>query len=646
MMRVALAAAFAAAVCTADPALVSAADAPGSKTSVAVHTATAFALHGQPKYPANFLHFDYVNPNAPKSGVVHLQQPGTYDTFNPYIVRGTPHVGFTQLFTYDALMTPSGDEPATQYGLVAESLTWPDDYSWVEFNLNPNAKWHDGTPITADDVVFSVNTLQAPYTSPSIKGNFTEIAKAETLGRHKVRFTFKESGNKALIINASRLPILPKHYWQGKDFTVPTIVPPLTSGPYKIGAFDLGRSITYERVKDYWAKDLPVMRGRYNFDKLVYDFFRDQTVALEAFKAGQTDIRWETNAQEWVKGYNWPAVGQGLVKKTHIKTDGGVLFSAFFLNLRKPMFQDIRVREALNYAFDFNWANKNIYYGMMRRQVSYFGPNERAAAGHGLPSPAERKLLEPLRNEVPPRVFTQPVALPDTDGTQESLRNNLRVAAGLLQQAGYVMKNGKLVNSKTGQPFSFEILAAAGVPPTLTNAWIANLKLLGIDAGLRLVDAVQFQTRLKTFAFDVQSFWIVQVGTPGSEQRARWGSETADQPGSFNYMGIKNHAVDVLIDAVTKADSQEDYLAALHALDRVLMWNFYCVPQFHGGNVINIGYWDRFGRPAVEPAFNQAFTSVWWVDPAKDARVAAAHGGVTMPTTAFTGTPGASPKAQ
>lgn len=639
MRRVCFAAVAAAAVCFAFVTPVSSAGVSAAKANVATHTATAFALHGEPKYPANFSHFDYVNPNAPKGGTVRLEQPGTYDTFNPYIVRGAPHVGITQLFTYDTLMIPSGDEPATQYGLVAQSLTWPDDYSWVEFDLNPKAKWHDGTPLTSNDVVFSVNTLQAPYTSPSIKGNFTEIAKAEALGPHKVRFTFKESGNKALIINASRLPILPKRYWQGKDFTVPTIVPPLTSGPYMIGTFELGRSITYERVKDYWAKDLPVMRGRYNFDKLVYNFFRDQTVALESFKAGQTDIRWESNAQEWVKGYNWPAVQQGLVKKARIKTDGGVLFSGFFFNLRKPIFQDIRVREALNYAFDFNWANKNIYYGMMRRQVSYFGPNDRAAAGHGLPSAAELKYLEPLRSEVPPRVFTQPVALPETDGTQEGLRNNLRVAAGLLQQAGYVMKNGTLVNAKTGQPLSFEILAAAGVAPTLTNAWIANLKLLGVSARLRQVDAVQFQNRLKNFDYEVQSFWIVQVGTPGSEQRARWGSESADQPGSFNYMGIKNHAVDVLIDDVVKADSQEDYLAALHALDRVLMWNFYCVTQFHGGNVINVGYWDRFGRPAIEPPFNQGYTSVWWIDPAKDARVMAARTGVRTPAAAFNGAP-------
>lgn len=599
----------------------------------ATHTASAFALHGTPKYPAGFQHFDFVNPDAPKSGSVHLEQLGTYDSFNQYSVRGSAHIMLPII--YDTLMVPSGDEPATVYGLVAQTFTYPDDFSWVEFTLNPKATWHDGQPITAEDVIFSVQMMQSPGTNPTIAGNFTDIAKAEALGPRKVRFTFKRAGNPADIIDASSLPLLPKHFWQGKDFSAPIVTPPLSSGPYKIGAFELGRSITYARVKDYWAKDLPVMRGRYNYDALVYNFFRDQTVAFEAFKAGQTDIRWESNLQAWQQGYDWPAAKAGLVKQIRLPVDGGVLFSGFFFNLRKPMFQDERVREALNYAFDFNWANKNLYYGLMRRQLSYFGPNNRAAAGRGLPSPAELKLLEPLRAEVPARVFTQPVALPETDGTQESLRNNLRIAAGMLRDAGYVMKGGKLVNAKSGQPLSFSILSAAGAAPTLTEAWIANLKLLGIDASIRQVDSVQFQNLLRHFDFEVVSFWVPQIGTPGAEQRARWGSSAADDPGSYNYMGIKNHAVDVLIEDVVAAKGEDDYLAALHALDRVLMWNFYCVPQFNGGNQLLIGYWDRFGRPKSEPAFGQPYTSVWWVDPAKDAQVVAARGGVAAPKAAL-----------
>jgi len=602
-----------------------------AEAPAATHTASAIALHGEPKYSDGFDHFDYVNPNAPKGGTVRLQQPGTYDTLNPFVLRGAPHVIITQLFTYDTLMIPSGDEGATFYGLLAQSITYPDDYSWAEFTLRPTARWHDGKPITAEDVVFSVETFQK-FGNPNIKSTVEDIAKAEVTGPRKVRFTFKQSGNRGVLLDVAPMPVIPKHYWQGKDFSLPIVTPPLSSGPYKIGAFDLGRSITYERVKDYWAKDLPAMRGRYNYDKMVYDFYRDQTVALEAFKAGQTDIRWETNSREWSQGYDWPTAKQGLVKKAVLKLDGGVLFAAYFFNLRNPKFQDARVREALAYAFDFAWINKNLNYGLFHRSLSYFGPNERSAYGNGLPSALELKFLEPFRGKVPERVFTQPVNLPDTDGTPEGLRKNLQIASQLLRQAGYSSKNGKLVNDKTGQPLGFEILVPAGIQQTMTSSWMANLKLLGIETKLRQMDSAQFQQRLKDFDFEVESFWITQVGTPGSEQRNRWGSQAADIKGSFNVMGIKNPVVDALIEDVVEAQDRATYIAALHALDRVLMWNFYCVPQIHGGNTLNIGYWDRFGRPDKEPLFGQAFTSVWWVDPAKDAQVIAARSGALPKT--------------
>jgi microcin C transport system substrate-binding protein len=606
-----------------------AAEAQGGQTSPQIHTVGAIALFGEPKYGPDAKHFDYVNPDAPKGGTVHMSAPGTYDTFNPYIVRGTPDL-MCRFLCYDTLLAASGDEDATEYGLVAQKITYPDDYAWVEFTINPKAKWHDGKPITPDDVVFSLETLQKEG-SPTIKGNIDDVASAKVTGKHTVRFTFKQ-GKRGAILDAGLMPVLPKHYWQGKDFSSPTITPPLTSGPYKIGKFDLGRSVTYVRVKDYWAKDLPINVGRWNYDELDYDYYRDLTVAGEAFKAGKVDIRWETSTEEWAKGYQFPAAKRGLVKRMRLKVGGGVLFGAYFFNLRHPEFQDERVREAMNYAFDFAWLNKNIFYGLYRRQMSYFGPNDHAAAGHGLPSPLELKLLAPYKNEVPARVFTKPVALPDTDGTEAGLRKNLRTAFQLLSAAGYQNKNGQLVSTKTGKPLSFEILTSNATSNAVTAHWIANLKLLGINARVRAVDSTQFVNRTRSFDYDVLSFWVPQIGTPGAEQRARWGSASAAMKGSYNYIGIKNPAVDGLIGNVIHAKDKPTYIAALRALDRVLMWNFYCVPQVTSGGALNMAYWNRFGMPKTQPWFGQAYTSVWWVDPAKDKALIAARSGSSAPT--------------
>jgi microcin C transport system substrate-binding protein len=590
---------------------VLAAEAPGADAP-AVHTVTAFALHGEPKYGPERTYFDYVNPNAPKGGVVHFSQNGTYDTFNPYIIRGAAAVTILPL-TYDTLLAASGDEPATAYALVAKSITYPDDYAWAEFTIDPKARWHDGKPITPEDVVFTVDTFKAKG-SPNARGNIEDVVKAEVTGPHKVRFTFNQKGNRGLIINAGRLPILPKHYWQDKDFSAPTITPPLTSGPYKIAAYDLGKSITLERVKDYWGKDLPANVGRYNYGTMVYDFYRSNAVAFEAFKTGKVDIRWENN-KNWATAYTWPAYKRGEVKRLKLNIDGGVLLQGFFFNLRKPMFQDIRVREAMAYAFDFTWENKNLFYGMFRRSDSYFGPNDRAA--HGMPSAAELKLLEPFRGKVPPRVFTTPPILPDTDGTQEGLRKNLAVAHRLLTEAGYTLKSGKLVSAQ-GKPLEFEVVLFSPQVEPVTLNWVQNLKLLGINARMRTVDTTQFINRVRQFDFEVAVGWIPQVGTPGTEQRNRWGSKAADQPGSYNWMGIKDPVVDALLDKVISAKDEESYMAALHAVDRVLLWNFYCIPHYNGGNKLLIGYWDRFGIPKTQPKFGLAYTTAWWVDPAKD----------------------------
>ena len=601
--------------------------------TVATHTVQAFALFGEPKYGPNFQHFDYVNPDAPKGGTVHLVGIGTYDSFNPFIVRGVQGGTFdgSSGSVYDQLMTMSGDEAATCYGVLAESLTYADDYSWVEFNLRPAARWHDGTPITAEDVVFTVETFQKSG-SPNAQSFVANIAKAEAKGPRRVRFTLKQ-GDRVALLGLAQMAIVPKHFWQGKDFSAPIVTPPLASGPYKVASFDLGRRVVFERVKDYWAKDLPVMRGRYNFDKVIVDYYRDQNVALEAFKAGQVDIRnSERSAQIRAQGYDFPAAKQGLVKLSVLGYDSNGPLVAYFFNLRKPKFQDARVREALAYAYDFAWINKNLAYGQLGRPESYFLSKDFQAAGHGLPSTAELSLLEPYRNRIPARVFTQPVMLPDTDGTQDGLRKNLQIAAQLLKAAGYSNKGGRLVNDKTGEPFSFEILLIVGFGTQgFSENWIANLKLLGIDASLRQVDATQFQQRLDSRDFDVEEFWWFQPppGVPSGEQRDRFGSAAADIRASANWSGIKNSAVDALVEKVIEARDKDSYIAALHALDRVLMWNFYTLPALDGtAGKLFVGYWDRFGRPKIEPTRMPPLAeyNVWWVDPAKDAKLIAARG--------------------
>ncbi len=595
---------------------------------IATHTVQVIAYYGTPKYAPDFKHWDYVNPDAPKGGTVHFQSVGTYDSFNFYSPRGTPAF-FSILTLMEPLMTKSGDEPATLYGLLAKSLTYPDDYSWAEFTLQPMAKWHDGTPITAEDVVFSVHTFQKALT-PSLQGAVENIAKAEALGPRKVRFTFKPGATRAILIAAASLPVVPKHFWQGKDFSAPLVTPPLGGGPYKITDFQLGRSYTLERVKDYWAKDLPVRRGMYNYDKIIVDYFRDQTVALESFKAGQSDVRAEINVHEWAQGYNWPSIKDGQMKKTTLPYGASNPAFNYFFNLRKAKFQDARVREALLYAYDFAWIKKNLYYGLLIRPDSYFGAKDRAAAGHGLPSPAELKFLEPWRGKIPDRVFTKPVTVPDTGGTAEGLRRNLQIASQLLREAGYVNKGGHLVNGKTGEPLSFEIIETPGLTTSMgdTNNWIANLKLLGVDATVRQLDTSQFQQRLTAFDYDVVLDWWFQPspGVPSTEQRNRLGSAAADIKGSANWSGIKNPAVDALIEDVIAAKDSESYLAAVRALDRVLMWNFYSVPAISGGGTgIFLGYWNCFGRPKIEAADGASYLSVWWIDPAKDKALAAAR---------------------
>jgi microcin C transport system substrate-binding protein len=594
--------------------------APGTAVAkIPEHTTTtsAIALYGEPKYPANFNHFDYVNPDAPKGGTVHLSGIGSYDSFNPFALRGTSAISILNLSqTYDALMTQSADEPTTWYPLIAESITYPDDYAWIEYNLNPKARWHDGTPITSEDVVFTYQMMR-DHSAPFYRTAFQQAAKIEAEGPHKVRITFRHAGNRRNLTLFGIMAIIPKHYWQGRDFEAPIVTPPLSSGPYEVSKYEVGRSYTLTRVKDYWAKDLPVNKGRFNYDTIVTDYYRDTVVAWEAFKAGDFDTRTETSPKDWATGYVFPAFKRGDVIKDSIKSDQGFLYEGFYYNLRRPLFQDPVLREALAYAFDFNWMNKNLFYNFFVRTRSYFGNGDLAA--HGLPSSAEVQLLQPYRDQVPARVFTTEYNPPDTDGTEEGLRNNLRIASQMLTKAGYKVVDSKLISPITHQPVAFQILMSDPGFQLVSSHWADNLKLLGIDASTRTLNLPEYIKATQAFDYDVLVGLAGVAASPGTELKSSWGSQAADTPGSLNYVGVKSPVVDYLLDKLVTAQTLDDMLTSLHALDRVLCWNFYSVPNYGGGGAIKIAYWNRFGRPKIEQSFGIGWNDTWWIDPAKDA---------------------------
>ena len=570
-----------------------------------------FAMHGAPKYGPDFKHFDYVNPNAPKGGLARLSAIGTFSTFNPFTLKGVAAAGIMQIF--ETLMESPDDEAFTEYGLLAETIEVPEDRSWVAFTLRPQARWHDGKPVTVEDVIFSLNVLKEKG-QPFYRFYYKDVAKAEKTGERRVKFTFTADGeNRELPLIIGQLPILPKHYWESRAFDQTTMEPPLGSGPYKIKEFEAGRSIAYERVTDYWGADLPINKGRDNFDILRYDYYRDSTVALEAFKAGEYDFRQENSAKVWATGYESPAMTGGLFKKVDIPNEIPTGMQGFAFNTRKEMFQDKRVRQALGYAFDFEWSNKNLFYGQYTRTKSYFSNSELASVG--LPSPEELKVLEPLRGKIPPEVFTQVYEAPVSDGSG-NIRENLRKAQIILRDAGWSVKDGKLINNKTQKHLAFEILLVSPDFERIVLPYVKNLERLGVTANVRTVDTAQYQSRLDDFDFDVivQSFG--QSLSPGNEQRDFWGSDGADQPGSRNVIGIKDPAIDALIDQVIAAGDREQLIARTRALDRVLLWNHFMVPQFHN-RTFRVAYWDKFNRPETTPKYGLAF-SAWWIDSAKD----------------------------
>ncbi len=579
------------------------------------------AMHGDLKYPPDFKHFDYVNPGAPKGGAIRLQALGTYDSFNPFIVKGSPAAGIGRI--YETLMTGSADEPFSEYGLLAESITVPRDRSWVEFRLRPEARWHDGKPVTADDVVWTFETLITKAV-PFFRGYYGDVKRVEKRDGRTVRFTFKSGTNRELPLILGQLIVLPKHYWTERDFTKTSLEPPLGSGPYKVGAFEPGRDVEYERVENYWGRNLPVNVGRDNFDRIRYDYYRDGTVSVEAFKAGEYDFRNENSSKNWATAYDFPALKQGLVKKEEIPHDRSTGMQAFVFNSRRPLFQDRRVRQALAYAFDFEWSNQALFYGQYTRSRSYFDNSELAATG--LPGAEELAVLEPYRGQVPEEVFTQTYKPPVTDGSGR-IRANLGRAAKLLREAGWSFDKAtrKLTHKATGRTMEFEVLLVSPLFERIVLPFAKNLERLGIAAAVRTVDSAQYRRRLDDFDFDVVIGTWGQSLSPGNEQRNFWGSDFADRPGSRNLIGIKDPVVDALVEGVINAADRKSLVAHVRALDRVLQWGHWVIPQWHIP-YDRLVYWDRFGRPEVTPTQGVQFDA-WWVDPRKAAELEAKRSG-------------------
>ncbi|MCX5516636.1 hypothetical protein C3941_22240 [Kaistia algarum] len=589
----------------------------------------ATSLIGEPKYPEGFQHYDYVNPDAPKGGTLHQAAVGTFDSLNPYIVQGVPAAGLSSVGggnLYDTLMETATDQASTNYGLLAEAVSYPGDFSWAKFRLNPKAKWHDGTPITPDDVVWSFETLKT--LSPMYNKYYGHVTKAEITGDREVTFTFDQPGNRELPTIMGDLVVLPKHWWEGtdasgkkRDISKTTLEPPLGSGPYKIESFDPNRQIVWTRVTDYWGKDLPTRVGRNNFDRIVYDYYRDQTAEFQAFKkGGLEDFRAENRIGRWMTEYDFPAVKKGDVIKRDFPYHSSGRMQGYFLNMRRDKFADPRVREALNYVFDFETMNRTLFFDKYKRINSYFAGIDLASSG--LPQGKELEILQTVKDEVPPEVFTTPFVAPVNDNPQ-AFRDNLRKAVDLFKQAGWNFQNNKLVNAKTGEPFTIEFIENDPSYERVVSPFIANLKRVGIDARLRIVDSSQYVERVNNFDFDVISSVIGQSQSPGNEQREMWSSQSADQKGSRNYAGIKNPAIDKLIDRVLYAKDREELVAATHALDRVLLWNWYVVPQWYSDE-IHVAYWNKFGIPEKQPDYSGIDTDSWWIDPAEEKALGAA----------------------
>ena len=568
----------------------------------------AIAMHGEPKYDQNFISVEYVSNNAEKGGNIVRSAIGTYDTFNPFTLKGTSAAGIGLL--YESLTVGSSDEAFTEYGLLAKSIEWPDDRSWVTFTLRDEAKWHDGKKITSDDVVWTFNTLMEKG-HPFYKYYYGDVSEVIKITENKVKFEFSTNTNKELVLIVGQLPVLPKHYWENKNFEETTLDVPIGSGPYKVKSFDAGRSITYELDMDYWGFEnniVPIKVGKDNMGSIRYDYYKDRGVEREAFKSGEIDFFSENTSKEWATGYDIDAVTEGLIKKELIPHENPQGMQAFAFNTRKDIFADKRVRKALSFAFDFEWTNKNLFYGAYKRTDSFFENSELASSG--LPSQAELAYLNPYIDQLPKEIFNEEYINPKTDGSG-FIRNELQEATKLLQEAGWKLRDGKLENSN-GEPFEFEILLVSPAFERIVLPFIDNLEKLGINASLRTIDSSQYQKRIESFDFDMVVFTFSQSLSPGNEQRNFWSSGAADTNGSRNIIGIKNNVIDLLIENLINAKDREDLITISRALDRVLLWNYYVIPQWHI-SAYRVLYWDMFDQPKQKPKYSLGFDT-WWVN--------------------------------
>jgi microcin C transport system substrate-binding protein len=583
------------------------------------------SLFGDVKYPADFKRFDYVNPDAPKGGIARQILIGTFDNFNIVVAGVKGSIAAATPLIYESLTTPSLDEVSTEYGALAEAASYPDDFSYVVYRLRPQAKWHDGKPVTPEDVIFSLDAFKKYH--PMYSAYYSHVVKAEKLGDREVKFVFDAPGNRELPQIVGQLTILPKHWWEGtdgagrkRDISATTLEQPLGSGAYRIKDFVAGRTVTFERVKDYWGREFAVNVGRYNFDGLRYEYFRDATVAIEAFKADQVDWRTENSAKSWATQYDFPAVSEKRVLLEEFPNRSSGNMQAFAPNIRRAKFSDPRVRRALNFAFDFEEMNKQIFFGQYKRISSYFDGIEDLMAT-GLPQGKELEILEPLRAEVPAEVFTTAYSNP-VGGSPQAVRDNLREALRLLKEAGYEVRDRKLVDTRTGTQFAIELLSEIPDFERVMLFYKPSLERLGIAVSVRTIDPIQYENRLREWDFDIVIGSWGESLSPGNEQREFWGSQAAGMAGSRNIVGIKNPAIDKLIDRVIFAKDRDGLVAATKALDRVLLWNHYVVPQWNYPKV-RTARWDRFGRPAELPKYGQsAFPAIWWYDADKAARIA------------------------
>ena len=580
-------------------------------TATAGEPAHGLSLFGDLKYRPDFAHFEYVDPNASKGGVLHLATVDTYSTLNPFTLKGTSAAGAG--LPFESLLEGSADEADAAYGLVAQSVALASDRRSVRFVLRPEARWHDGTPITARDVAFSFEILTTEG-HPAYANQLAGVDRVETTGDREVTFHLADPDNRKLPLIVGGLSIVSEAYYRDRAFGETTMEPPLGSGAYRVAKVEPGRSVTYERVPDYWGAGLPLNVGRYNFETITYDYYRDRTVLVEALKAGEFDVHEEFTSKVWATQYDIPAVEEGWLVKDVLKDNTPSGVQAFFFNTRLPKFQDRRVREAFAYAFDFEWLNKNQFYDLYDRMASYFENSELAA--RGLPSEAEVALLDPHRGAVPEEVFTKAFVPPATDGSGNN-RGNLRAARALLKEAGWVTEERKLVNAETDEPMTVEFLYFEPTFERIYAAFARSLERLGVDVSLRLVDGAQYEERLKTHDFEITTIRFVFSLSPGAELNSYFASSTVDQVGSFNIPGIKDPVVDMLIAEVAAATDRPSLIAATRALDRVLLWGHYMIPQWYKG-AHHLVYWNKFDRPALKPRYARGIIDTWWVDREKD----------------------------